>query len=172
MAEPLSPYDQVHALGDVRPAADQGRARASLDRTRQSVLVLLGLAALFAAGWTGLMIAGARPVGWGRILVFGMLSMAIALLAEAGWLFYLYRTVRKHVAGGEWVSVDAHWVGKRRILVLSGAGAVALRVRTGYRSVEPAVEATGRVWMTPVSDQGRTVLMVDQVPELLLAKLD
>jgi hypothetical protein len=79
-------------------------------------------------------------------------------------------------AGERWQYADAHWIGRRgvrgrRLMVLSEEGAACLWVRDPSRAAERAVDAHGRVLMLRPTVAGRSAVLVDRGPELLLARL-
>ena len=171
MTEPVIPrYRDTHgAHGVILDAA--------VHNLRQVAGVLLGLAVLFAAGWTGLLLAGARPVGWGLFLMDTTYTIAVVMVLEAIRRFHVARSVRGLLARGErWQHAEAHWIGRRglrgrRLMVLSEDGAACLLVRDPSRSVERAVEFRGRVLMLRPGLDGRSAVLVSQGPALLVARL-
>lgn len=150
---------------------------AAVRNLRQVAGVLVGLAVLFAAGWTGLLLAGAHPVGWGLVVMDTTFTIAILMLIEAARRFNVARTVRLLLVGGErWQQAEAHWIGRRgvrgrRLMVLSEDGAACLLVRDAGRATERAVETRGRVLMLRPTLEGRSAVLVDQRAVLLLARL-
>lgn len=151
-------------------------AQASLANLRQVATVLIGLAALFLAGWAGLLLAGARPVGWGRTLLIVTVAIALGMLVEGLRRLWALRSARRLLRTTSWQSVDAHWAGKRRrrgrvLVVLNQDGVVRMRVRETSKVAEQAIEARGRVWMIRPTDRGRTAVMVEEVPEIFRAQV-
>lgn len=176
MTEPLVP--RYREMPPRPPAAQDLLADAALRNLRQVALVLLGLAALFVAGWAGLLLAGARPVGWGQLLMVITVVAAAGMLVEGLRRLHVWRVARVLLAtGGPWQHVDAHWIGRRgvrgrRLMVLSEDGAACLWVRDAGRAAERAVDARGRVWIRPTAKDGRSAVMVDPTPEILLARVN
>jgi hypothetical protein len=151
-------------------------AQVSLANLRQIATVLLGLGVLFLAGWAGLWLAGARPVGWGRIVMIVTVVVALGMMAEGLRRIYLLRSARRLLRRSQWESVDAHWAGKRSIrgrkmVVLHEFGVFQLRVKETSRAAERAVEARGRVWMLRPTGHGRSAVMIEQVPEIFHARV-
>ena len=177
MTEPVVPrYEDapLRALG-----ANDVLADAALRNQRQVALVLIGLAALFVAGWAGLLMAGAKPVGWGQAMMVLTFTIAALMLIDAARRLHVVRSVVSLLAAGErWQHVDAHWIGRRgvrgrRLMVLSTTdGAACLWVRDPSRASERAVDTRGRVWMLSPTDAGRSAVLVDQRPDVLLARLN
>lgn len=159
------------------PGAHDVLADAALRNLRQVAVVLAGLAVLFVAGWAGLLVAGAQPVGWGQALMVVTFAAAVVMLLEAWRRLEVVRAVRVLLSGGEgWQRVDAHWIGRRgvrgrRLMVLSQDGAACLLVRDPGRGTERAVDVRGRVLMLRPTVAGRTAVLVDQRPEILLARV-
>jgi hypothetical protein len=151
-------------------------ADAALRNLRQVAAVLIGLAVLFVGGWIGLLLAGAKPVGWGQLVMVLTFTVAGLMLIDAGRRLYVAWTVRVLRAGERWQDADAHWIGRRgvrgrRLMVLSGDGAACLWVRDSSRAAERAVDTHGRVLMLRPTAAGRSAVLVDQRPELLLARV-
>jgi hypothetical protein len=150
---------------------------AAVHNLRQVAGVLVGLALLFAGGWTGLLLAGAHPVGWGLFLMDTTYTIAVLMVLEAIRRFHIARSVRALLAGGErWQHAEAHWIGRRgvrgrRLMVLSQDGAACLMVRDASRATERAVDARGRVLMLRPALDGRSAVLVAQGPALLLARM-
>lgn len=173
MPEPVVP--RARAAQPPRASHDAW-ADASLANLRQIATVLLGLGVLFLAGWAGLLLAGARPVGWGRLLMIVTVAAALAMLVEGVRRVYLLRSARRLLRANRWLAVDAHWSGKRhmrgrKMVVLCHDGVLQLRVRETNKAAENAVEARGRVWMLRPTGRGRTAVMVEQVPEIFHARV-
>ena len=172
MAEPVVPRTRA-----AKPRAPHDVwAQASLANLRQVATVLLGLGALFLAGWAGLLLAGARPVGWGRMLMIVTVVLGLGMLAEGARRLYLLRSTRKLLRGNHWQAVDAHWVGGRHVrgrkmVVLHDQGVLRLWVRETSRAAERAVDARGRVWMLRPTARGRSAVMIEQVPEIYHARV-
>lgn len=176
MTEPVIPRYRdkpTRAYG----AAHEVLVKAAVHNLRQVAAVLVGLAVLFAAGWTGLLLAGAQPVGWGQVLMDMTFTVAVVMVIEAARRYHLARSVRTLLAGGDgWQHAEAHWIGRRgvrgrRLMALSEDGAVCLWVRDASRSTERAIEARGRVLMLRPTLEGRSAVLVDQRPTLLLARM-
>jgi hypothetical protein len=174
VAEPVVPRSRATPP---RPlAAHDVWAEASLANLRQIATVLAGLGVLFLAGWTGLLLAGARPVGWGQVLMIVTVAFALGMLIEGLRRFYLLRSSRRLLRAAAWHSVDAHWVGHRhargrKLVVLYEDGVVRLWVRETNKAVMQAIEARGRVWMVAPNGRGRSAVMVEQVPEIFRARV-
>lgn len=173
MTEPVVPRSEA-----ARPprAPHDVWAQASLANLRQLATVLLGLGLLFLAGWAGLLLAGARPVGWGRVALIVTVAVALGMLLEGVRRIHLLRAARRLLRASSWESVLAHWAGKRsfrgrKMVVLHEFGVVRLRVREPSRAAERAVDARGRVWMLRPTPTGHTAIMIEQVPEIFHARV-
>ena len=173
MAEPVVPRSRA-----AKPPRSPHEvwAQASLANLRQIATVLLGLGVLFLAGWAGLLLAGARPVGWGRVVMIITVAVALGMVVEGLRRIYLLRSARRLLRASRWESVDAHWAGKRSIsgrkmVVLHEFGVFQLRVKEPSRAAERAVEARGRVWMLRPTAHGRSAVMIEQVPQIFHARV-
>lgn len=174
MAEPVVPRSR--AAKPLPTTPHDVWAQASLANLRQIATVLLGLGVLFLAGWAGLLLAGARPVGWGRVLMIVTMAIALGMLVEGLRRIYLLRSARRLLRVSTWEIVDAHWAGKRgirgrKMVVLHEFGVFRLWVKEPSRAAERAVEARGRVWMLRPTARGRSAVMIEQVPEIFHARL-
>lgn len=174
MAEPVVPRSRAAKVPPRTP--HDVWAQASLANLRQIATVLLGLGVLFLAGWAGLLLAGARPVGWGRIVMIITVAVALGMVVEGLRRIHLLRSARRLLRASQWDSVDAHWAGKRSIrgrkmVVLHEFGVFRLWVKEPSRAAERAVEARGRVWMLRPTPHGRSAVMIEQVPEIFHARV-
>lgn len=174
MAEPVVPRSRPAKPPPKTP--HEVWAQVSLANLRQIATVLLGLGVLFLAGWAGLLLAGARPVGWGRIAMIVTVAVALGMIVEGLRRIYLLRAARRLLRLSQWESVDAHWAGRRSIrgrkmVVLHEFGVFQLRVKETSRAAERAVEARGRVWMLRPTAHGRSAVMIEQVPEIFHARV-
>ncbi|TDQ05063.1 hypothetical protein [Labedaea rhizosphaerae] len=175
MTEPVIPRYRdkpTHAYGIARGAL----VDAALHNVRQVAAVLVGLAVLFVAGWTGLLLAGAHPVRWGQVLMDATFTVALVMLLEAARRVHLVRAVRRLAGGERWQYAEAHWIGRRgvrgrRLMVLSEDGAACLWVRDMSPATERAIDNRGRVLMLRPALDGRTAVFVDQRATVLLARL-
>lgn len=177
MTEPVAPRHLETPPRAPAHAAHTALVGAALRSHRQVAVVLGGLAVLFVAGWAGLLLAGARPVGWGQLAMVVTFTVAVVMVIEAWRRLHVVRIVRSLLADGEgWHHADAHWIGRRgvrgrRLMVLSDDGALCLWVRDAGRATERTIEARGRVLLLRPTVEGRSAVLVDQRAEVLLARL-